>query len=180
MDKKEKNVSVPFSFVKKMTEKNYESIAHAFDRFVKYYYNGKMDTVLKLYNNDLVKFYNRAKDDVLYNVIFATSMDDLYSSELFNYMNQSIHAGVRDEYIKFLKANKVLLILINLGINHITINEELVTTYAHNSNAFQGFLDTLKFKLTGELNILNFFDSHTCDGVAIKKFMTIVRSIHFR
>lgn len=162
-----------------MAEKSYESISQAFDRFTKYYYDGKMDTVLKLYNNDLVKFYNRAKDDVLYNVIFATSMDDLYSSELFNFMNQNVHTGVRDEYIKFFKANKILLLLINLGINHKTINDELITTYAHNSNAFQGFLNTLKFKLTGELNVLNFFDSQTCSSVAIKKFITIVRSIHF-
>lgn len=167
-----------------MGEKNYESISQAFDRFIKYYYNGKMDTVLKLYNNDLVKFYNRAKDDVLYNVIFATSMNDLYSSELFNYINQSVHTSnsARDEYIKFFKTNKILLLLINLGISYMTINDEFVTVYAHNSNAFQGFLNTLKFKLTGELNILNFFDSHTCDdrSVSIKKFMTIVRSIHYQ
>lgn len=157
-----------------MNSGSYQSIATTFQNFIEYYYRGKHSSLLKIYNKELVKFYSEAKNNILYNVIITSSMQELMDSQLNNYVDRS-DIGKRDEFVKFLKKNKILLLLVNLGVDYVELEyNDFVAKYAKKSQAYRGFLATLKFDRY-EPNIICMNELH--DIAKVETFISKVGAV---
>lgn len=154
---------------------SYTTIAGAFRQLCDLYYNGEANGILMtLYPQPLYNFYMGAETHILYNIIVSHSYDAVCNTELINYTEKKNNP--REELCAFLKAKKILLLIVNLAAPLATTYPEFIMEYAVRSKCRESIIKQLQATVKYELNIIDYRDLD--DQRLLTKFLSNLNNVN--
>lgn len=156
---------------------SYITIASAFRQLCDLYYNGESAGIfMTLYPPVLYNFYTGAETNILYNIIVTHSYDAILTTELINYTERKNNP--RDEMCAFLKAKKILLLIVNLAAPLSTTYPEFIAEYAIRSKCRDTIIKQFKNAVKYELNVIDYRDLD--DQRLLSKFLANLNNVNAR